>query len=91
MSDAIIRKVYWRRRDPLQGLSPTMLKTLGLFAQGHDALAARVPTMKSSTVRALADRGLLRRRAGARGLGDGFGVTSEGAEVLGEFARRADR
>jgi hypothetical protein len=88
MSRSLMRKAHWRWGDPLQGLSQTMLKTLDLFAKGPDALAVRIPTLKSNTVHALAKRGLLRRGAGAGRAGHDFVVTREGSEVLGEFRRR---
>jgi hypothetical protein len=82
LSSAIIRNGRWRRRDPLKGLSLTMLEALETCQRGGALIGAGV------TARALAERGLIIRSAGPDGARPGFRVTRDGAEVLGELARR---
>ena len=84
MSGAIIRDGHWRRRDPLKGLSLAMLTTIRAF---HDGALGQTRT-DVRTVRALADRGLLRRHAGPDGLSPDYAVTPEGLVIIAELRRR---
>lgn len=96
MSSAIIRNGHWRRRDPLAGLTPPMRKALldaGLgqleLAHGAYSPAEGFFAHAPSTVRALAERSLLRLSAGAEGTARTFKLTREGRVCLAEIERRA--
>ena len=94
MTGAVFAAGHWRRRDMLEGLTESMLAAIRdaeagplKFFEGQYrfVLIGHAP----ATVRALAERGLLRFSAGPEGAERAYRLTQRGRAVALELKRRA--
>ena len=92
---AIFAHGHWRRRDPLEGLTPAMIAAMRVAASGdfllRDGLYQAVTgeSHPPVTIAALAERGLLRLSCGPEGRERRFVITRRGREIAAEIHRRA--
>ena len=95
---AVFSNGHWRRRDALEGLNASQRAALLFAASGPLTLycaryrVGRDPdrSVAPTTVRALADRALLRLSAGPEGRERRFVLTPAGHVVVAEIRQRAN-
>lgn len=89
----VYRAGHWSPADLLADLTPPMRAALAEAARGPLELSdsAYAPgAHAAATIRALADRGLIKLRAGPNGLRRRFEITPKGRERFAEIVRRAE-